>query len=207
MADNLIGDTLGVTDGCHDDFRTLFGFGLYIDHYSRDVHCWGNTIWGSTASGILYQNSSGTIFDNLVIGNATAFSWGTQVDIHGDASRVRGLDNNVLVSLTEASTLGVDPPGLLEAADGNHYLHPSAAQHIRAGEGHSLASWQSAYGHDAAGTELVDATVADATVLYNDGQTTAEVAVPPGAWSLLDGTVAGATISLPPYSGVLLLPL
>ncbi len=206
VADNLVLDTLGVTDGCHEDFRALFGFGLYIDHYSRDVHCWGNTVLNSTASGILYQNSSGTIADNLVVGNATGFTWGTQVDIHGDASRVRGLSGNVMVSLGESGTLAVDPSRLLTAASGNSYLHPSAADHIRADGSHSLASWQDASGYDGDSTELVDPAVADAVVLYNDSDASADVDVPAGSWVLLDGSAPGTTINLPPFGSVLLLP-
>ena len=52
---NIIRDTHGNTDGCIDTYKPLFGMGLYIDHYSDNVLIEGNTIIGSTHTGVLYQ--------------------------------------------------------------------------------------------------------------------------------------------------------
>ena len=34
--ENIILNTSGNTNGCHTTYRAEFGFGLYIDHYSRE---------------------------------------------------------------------------------------------------------------------------------------------------------------------------
>ena len=80
ILNNIILNTIGNTDGTQSGFRTLFGFGLYIDMNSASVTSSGNTIANSTADGILYQNSTGTIQNNTLFNNATASAlWADQV--------------------------------------------------------------------------------------------------------------------------------
>ncbi|MFM7574788.1 MAG: hypothetical protein ACKO4S_16905 [Snowella sp.] len=66
---NTIVDTLGNTDGCRSDFDPLFGFGIYIDNFSRNVTITGNNISNSTASGILFRNSTGSTTGNTLYNN------------------------------------------------------------------------------------------------------------------------------------------
>ena len=84
LIDNLIVDIPGNVDGCHAS-RAAMGMGLYVDNYSRDVETRGNTIIDTTATGILYQRSSGQISGNNVF-NA---SIGDGVQCPGQPGRQR----------------------------------------------------------------------------------------------------------------------
>jgi hypothetical protein len=66
---NTIVDTLGNTHGCRSDFDPLFGFGIYIDNFSRNVTVRGNSVTNSTANGILFQNSTGSMTGNMLYNN------------------------------------------------------------------------------------------------------------------------------------------
>ncbi len=98
FTDNIILDTIGNTDGCRSDFKALFGFGLYIDNFSRDISITGNTIQGSTAAGILIQNSTAGINGNTLYNNASGSMYTGQVVITGSPSLVNTLWDNVFYS-------------------------------------------------------------------------------------------------------------
>jgi parallel beta-helix repeat protein len=78
---NIIVDIPGNVDGCHAS-RAAFGMGLYVDNYSRDVETRGNTVIDTTATGILYQRSSGQISGNTVF-NLIRNAFSAQVSLGG----------------------------------------------------------------------------------------------------------------------------
>ncbi len=106
---NLILDTLGNTDGCHENYKALFGFGLYIDHGSRDVTISNNTIVSSTVHGILYQDSTGTVTGNTLYNNSRTWNYGAQVRVGDSPAEVMSHSGNVLYGLDPTvRTLALD---------------------------------------------------------------------------------------------------
>ncbi len=99
--ENIILDTIGNTDGCLSTYDALFGFGLYIDNYSRDVTISSNTIISSTASGILYQNSTGSITANTLYNNSRGSMYSAQINLTSSPTYVASQTNNVLYSLRQ----------------------------------------------------------------------------------------------------------
>ena len=142
ILNNIVLDTLGNTDGTHPDFRAQFGFGIYIDNQSRNILTTGNTVAGSTASGILYQNSTGAIQNNTLFDNANvAALWAEQVDVTGGSSISTHSGNILLSKINNAGTLGADSAALLGTSDDNQFYHANRAQHIVVQGDKSLAEW------------------------------------------------------------------
>ncbi len=172
---NIILDTTGNTDGCHSTYIELFGFGLYIDHYSRDITITGNTIISSTVHGILYANSTGSVTDNTLYNNSRTWPYdGGQLYVGGSPAYVATHQGNILFGLnSNARTLAANDAGRLGTSDSNAFFNPYQAQHIRAASvNRSLASWQSYSGKDAHSTGAWYSQVAGqpprSRIFYND---------------------------------------
>jgi hypothetical protein len=151
---NLILDTLGNTDGCRSDFDPLFGFGLYIDNFSRDVSLNGNSVINSTATGVLFQNSTGSLTGNTLYNNGYAYNWAAQAWLTGSPSAISSQQGNILYSLNPNGwTLSLENPALLGASDHNYFFNPYRPAHIRAAGDKTLAGWQSYSGKDGASKE------------------------------------------------------
>ena len=132
--ENIILDTIGNTDGCLSTYDALFGFGLYIDNYSRDVTISSNTIISSTASGILYQNSTGSITANTLYNNSRGSMYSAQINLTSSPTYVASQTNNVLYSLRQnAWTLATANRDRIGVSDYNYFFNPYLSQsHLRA---------------------------------------------------------------------------
>ena len=109
---NIITDTIGNTDGTHPNFRALFGFGVYIDQNSANITTANNTVARSTAHGILYQNSTGSIQNNTLFDNATeAALWAEQIAVVGNSSVANHSGNILLAKTNNAGTLTAGSAG------------------------------------------------------------------------------------------------
>ncbi len=150
IANNIIKDTIGNTDGTHPNFRALFAFGLYIDQNSRAVTSDNNTILRSTVHGILYQNSSGSVTNNVVVDNNSGSMWGDQVALVGSTT-LTNFSGNIMVSRTSQTfNLGLPSASQVAAASNNRYDHALRADSINLnGQAKTLAQWQIASGKDA----------------------------------------------------------
>ena len=82
---NIIVDIPGNVDGCHVS-RAAFGMELYIDNY-RDVEAIGNTVINTTATGIVYQRSTGVISGNTVLECLIGTVYSAQIDLSGQRTR------------------------------------------------------------------------------------------------------------------------
>ncbi len=202
---NIITDTIGNTDGTHPDFRTLFGFGLYIDMNSASVTSSGNTIANSTAHGILYQNSTGSIQNNTLFNNATASAlWADQVYVTGGG--VSNHSGNILLSkIGNAGTLAADSAGLIGTSDYNGFYHASRSKHIRINGDKSLSDWRTASGKDMHSTEMISATLAQAELFYNDTRSAKTFTLGKPYFDLNGNSVMGA-LTLQPYTSRILYP-
>lgn len=145
---NIIVDTPGNTDGCHPDYKGLFGFGLYIDNYSRDVLLDGNTVISSTVAGILYQHSTGTARNNVLYNNSAGTLWSSQVTLAESDTRVN-LQGNVLFALKSTARTLTGVRANLTASDYNDFFHPYVVRHISVDGSKTLAEWQAYSGLDA----------------------------------------------------------
>ncbi len=149
VTSNIIIDTIGNTDGCRSDFKTLFGFGLYYDNSSRNVVSNNNTIIRSTAAGILYQNSTGSAANNTIYNNAGAFQWGTQVVLAESSTRLNSLTGNIFfIDNSSVSHLSMNNLSQLGTSDQNRFYHKWRADYISADGSKTLAQWKSYSGKD-----------------------------------------------------------
>jgi uncharacterized repeat protein (TIGR01451 family) len=206
ILNNIILDTVGNTDGTHPDFRSQFGFGVYIDNQSRDIVTSGNTVGGSTASGILYQNSTGAIQNNTLFDNANvAALWAEQVDVTGGSSISTHSGNILLSKISNAGTLGADSAAQLGTSDYNQFYHANRAQHIAVQGYRSLAQWQTYSGKDAHSTEMISTTLATAELFYNDTKVPETIYLTQPYMDLSGHPVVG-TLTLQPFTSKILIP-
>ncbi|KJU82651.1 cell surface protein [Candidatus Magnetobacterium bavaricum] len=72
IRNNIVVDTIGNTDGIITEYKPLFGMGIYIYNYARDIEITGNTIINSSVDGILYgASSTGLVKNNTMYGNSS----------------------------------------------------------------------------------------------------------------------------------------
>ncbi|MBN1876846.1 MAG: right-handed parallel beta-helix repeat-containing protein [Anaerolineae bacterium] len=206
---NLIVDTSGNTDGCIETYKSLFGFGLYIDNYSRDVVVDGNTIISSTAAGILYQRSTGSITSNTLYNNSAGTMYSAQVVLSGDVTHITAHNNNVLYALKpNARTLSVQNKYTLDISDHNYFFNPYVTAHIAAEGTKTLTEWQTYSGLDANSIEVWFALAPENTprsrIFYNDSTETVTVELPQPHYFDLDQHDVIRKITLPPFSSQIL---
>ena len=143
IRNNIILDTLGNTDGDSEAFKPLFGFGVYIDNYSRDMDVTGNTVINSTVAGILFQQSTGRIQGNTLYNNSSGTMYTGQITVSGSESVIYELTNNTLFALNDiAYTLVLSDPSNLTASDYNYFAHPYKTNHISVNGTKTLEGWQ-----------------------------------------------------------------
>ncbi len=208
ISNNIVLDTPGNTDGTPLNFRPQFGFGIYIDNQSRNIVTIGNTVAGSTASGILYQNSTGAIQNNTLFDNANvAALWAEQVDVTGGSSISEHSGNILLSKISNAGTLGADSAALLGTSDYNQFYHANRAQHIAVqGQGYkSLAEWRTYSGKDTHSTEMISATLTTAELFYNDTKAPETIYLTRPYVDLGGHPVTG-TLTLQPFTSKILIP-
>ncbi|MBN1975885.1 MAG: right-handed parallel beta-helix repeat-containing protein, partial [Anaerolineae bacterium] len=132
IVENIIVDIPGNVDGCHEE-RPAFGMGLYIDNYSRDVEVRGNTIISTTATGIVYQRSTGQIVDNTVYNASSGTSYNGHISLGASETRVT-ISGNVLYGLkTNAWTLYSYSLSNFLSSDYNYLFHPYQVDQIAHG--------------------------------------------------------------------------
>lgn len=203
---NTIAGVRGNTDGARSDFDALFGFGLYIDHYSSNVTASDNTVISSTVHGILYQDSTGAITGNTLFNNAWSTAlWASQIEVTG-GSTVSAVQNNILFALpSTAGTLSVDSIAQIGVSDNNRFYHAVRSAHISAPTSMALWQWQAASGQDAHSTELISATLTQAEIFTNPYQT-ARTFTLSQPYVDLNGQAVLGTLTLPPFTSKILRP-
>ena len=202
ILNNIIRATTGNTDGTQASFRPLFGFGIYIDQNSVNVISRGNTISGSTASGILYQNSSGLVENNILFANSAGSMWAEQVALAGSAS-LSSFNGNVMVSTNAHSfNLALNSAGQVGSADNNRYYHlTSLNQQVQLNnQGQTFAQWQAASGKDSHGKTGTTAFSAALRLFVNDTAADQTITASSGSFVDLDGVSIGASFVLAPYT-------
>ena len=207
--ENIILNTSGNTDGCHPTYSDEFGFGLYIDHYSRDVAITGNTIISSTVSGILYQDSTGVVMNNTLYNNSRGTMYSAQVTLTGSPTYVSQHTGNILYSLqTIARTLYAADHGRLGTSDSNYFFNPYLPQHIQVGNAFSLAGWQVYSGKDISSKDawftLSPGESPNSVIFYNDTSETKIVDLGYTLYLDLDQNPVYGSLVLQPYQSKVL---
>ena len=210
IVENIIVDIPGNVDGCHAS-RPAFGMGLYIDHYSRDVEVRGNTIISTTATGLLYQRSTGQIVDNTVYNASSGTSYNGHISLGASETRVT-ISGNVLYGLkSNAWTLYSYSLSNFLSSDYNYFFHPFEEDQIAYGPSwtrYTFAEWKAYSGlesHSKANWfTLNPGDPPLSRVFYND--TKNPLVVDLGVRKYLDldqNTVMGA-ITLQPFESIVL---
>ncbi len=154
----IVRDVIGDTHGCHPSFRDEFGFGLYLDHYSRDLVVEDTTVAGCTVHGVLIQNSTATVTGTTAYGNSTGPIAGAELVTTGSVASAATSDNILYLLNGDATTLSVANAFDLTSSTSNRYLSPFASEHIRdwsqGWQRMDLAAWQALSGLDASSSEL-----------------------------------------------------
>lgn len=214
FTENIIVDTLGNTDGCHSDYDALFGFGLYLDNYSRDVAVTGNTIINTTVHGILFQRSTGSVTDNTLYNNGRTYPYAAgQVYVGSSPAYVGTHTGNILYSLnSDARTLSAADLSRLGTSNNNYFFSPYLANHIRtASTDRSLASWQSYSGKDSASVEhwftLSSGDPPKSRIFYNDTPQVKIISLGGYQYEDLDQNLVSGSLILQPYRSRVLIQI
>ena len=208
---NLIRDTIGNTDGCKSDFDALFGFGLYIDNYSRDTVVTGNTIINSTVHGILFQNSTGSVTNNTLYNNGRTYPYGgSQVYLGGAPAALSAHTGNILYSLNPAAwTLALATPANLGISTDNYFFSPYKGNHISASGAKSLASWQAFSGKDGNSHEhwftLNSGDPPNSQIFYNETGQTQTINLGSAIYKDLNQNYIWGDLTLLPYQSKVLI--
>ena len=207
--ENLILNTSGNTNGCHATYRAEFGFGLYIDNYSRNVTITSNTIVSSTVSGILYQNSTGVMTGNTLYNNSRGTMYSSQVTLTDSPTYISQQTGNILYSLQEtALTLYAADSERLGTSDGNYYFNPYLEENIQVDNAYSLAGWQAYSGKDASSKDawfsLSPGESPNSVIFYNDTSVAKTINLGYTLYQDLDQIPVYGNLVLQPYQSKVL---
>jgi parallel beta-helix repeat protein len=227
IRDNIILDTIGDLEYSHEWWP--LGHGIWPEFLSdfHDTVITGNTIYGSNGHGIFLPNNFDcTVSNNVIIDNRRA-ALGLSVD--SDPNQNHTITGNTLVS-TEPSRRIVrpenlshwwlppysepDPVALEYDAAGDYgsmshttFVAPTTvAGVIRKKPDDTLFNTLAEWTADASWASAAGSLIArkNAVLLFNDTEDPADVTVPPGAWTLPDGSPVGTTVPLQPWRSLVL---
>jgi uncharacterized repeat protein (TIGR01451 family) len=211
FTENIIVDTIGNTDGCRSDFDTLFGFGLYFDHYSRNITVEGNTVISSTVHGALFQNATGTVTNNTFYYNGRTYPYaGSQVIVGSAPAAVGTQTGNILYSLNvDARTLSVSALSRLGTSNNNYFFSPYREEHIRSNGDKTLTGWQTYSGKDSSSKEhwftLNGGDEPLSRIFYNDTPNPKSISLGDVSYIDLDQNPVLRDLTLQPYQSRILL--
>jgi uncharacterized repeat protein (TIGR01451 family) len=211
FTENIIVNTLGNTDGCRPEYDALFGFGLYIDHYSRDIALEGNTVISSTVHGILFQDSTGAVTNNTLYNNGSTYPYAAgQVYIGSSPAYVGTQNGNTLFSIKpDARTFSASGLSRLGTSDHNYFFSPYRENHIAVNGDKSLATWQSFSGEDANSVEQWYTQPVGETpishIFYNDTSQPKTFPLANILYKDLDQNPVMGSLTLQPYQSQILI--
>jgi len=211
IVENIIVDIPGNVDGCHAS-RPAFGMGLYIDHYSRDVEVRGNTIISTTATGLLYQRSTGQIVDNTVYNASSGTSYNGHISLGASETQVT-ISGNVLYGLkTNAWTLYSYSLSNFLSSDYNYLFHPYEEDQIAHGPSwtrYTFSEWKAYSGLEThSETNWFTLNPGDpplSRIFYNDIKAPLVVDLGTRKYLDLDQTRVQGLITLQPFESIILI--
>ncbi len=147
---NIIIDPVGNVDGANNTYnQEHFAFGLYIDHYSKNVTAANNTIIRTPSSGVIYPYSTGSLTGNTVYDCSRNYA--RELFSFSDTSQITNFSGNIMYAIgANARTLSVHSASTIATSDDNYFFHPFRAQQIYAGGSQrTFKGWQTYSGKDA----------------------------------------------------------
>ncbi|MBI1881977.1 MAG: hypothetical protein HYR94_27695, partial [Chloroflexi bacterium] len=210
IRNNIIVDTIGNTDGANTTYKPLFGIGLYIDHYSKDIEISGNTVISSTIDGVLYQNSTGQMTNNTLYANNLGTMSRGQADLTSGPTLVQPFTGNILYALrSDSRTLIADNSSKLGGSNNNYFFNPYQNSHIYAQGAKTLAQWQAYSGMDGSSKthwfNLNPADPPNSVIFYNDTKTLQTINLGNKKYLDLDQTEVIGGFSLAPFTSRVLI--
>jgi hypothetical protein len=210
ITENIIVDIPGNTDGCNSTYSPLFGMGLYIDHYSRDVALTGNSIISTTHTGLLYQNSTGTATDNTIYNASLNSMYAAQIVLAGDPTRVT-LHNNVMYGLTNTAwTFYSRSLNNIVGSDYNYLFQPYEVDQIAHNNWtrYTFPEWQSYSGRETHSKmnwfTLNPGDPPRSKIFYNETGANKTFDLGDRAYLDLDQNAVLGSLTVPPYSSQVL---
>jgi len=125
IKDNIITNSVGNTDGANTTFKELFGFGLYIDYDSDNAVVTGNTVIGSSNSGLIFIDSpNGKIENNTVYGNAKGTTGREEISINSNKTTTTFTGNVAYSIKPETVALHIDNKDRITSSNNNYFFNP-----------------------------------------------------------------------------------
>ncbi|MBF0608932.1 MAG: FG-GAP-like repeat-containing protein [Candidatus Magnetobacterium sp. LHC-1] len=219
IRNNIVVDTIGNTDGVITGYRPLFGMGIYIYNYAKDVEVTGNTIINSSVDGILYgASSTGLVNNNTMYDNSSG-----SMDTRGQAgfyyeggTNIKEFKDNILYGLRGgARTLVVSDKNVITASDRNYYFHPFLPKSIFSEEVYSsakymnLQDWRAYSGQDANSREnwftLAATDKALSVIHYNPTREAKTIDLAGKGYFDIDQGLLKGNITLKPFESKILI--
>lgn len=210
IRNNIVVNTSGNTDGANTTYKALFGFGLYIDHYSKNVEISGNTVISSTVHGVLYQDSTGQMTNNTLYANNLGTLSGGQVNLTQNPTLVQPFSGNILYGLrSDTRTLMADSKAKLSGSNNNYFFNPYQNSHIYAEGAKTLAQWQAYSGLDSASqTHWFNQNPGDpplSVIFYNQTKTSQVINLGNKKYLDLDQNQVIGSLTLAPFTSKVLI--
>ncbi len=208
---NIIRDIPGNTDGAAPAYRPLYGNGIYVDHFSRDILTEDNTIINATIDGILYQDATGIVRDNTVYNASSGSLKRGQIQLRHDPTLVEMTGNTLYAIAGNARTLYAKTENNATFANDNRYFHPSVAAHIYLElifTDHTLAQWQTLSGQDSHSTEswyTAPPGADQSHIFVNDAKVEQTISLGTTRYLDLDQNPVEGSVALPPFSSIILI--
>jgi parallel beta-helix repeat protein len=218
---NIILDTIGNLSTSHA--WTPLGHGIWPEFLSdfRDSVISDNTIYGNHGNGIFLPNnytctvSGNTCLDNRMGGlhlergdnskpaNQNHALAGNILGVVSPTRRQSWTENLAVWSNPLASALAYETGIDYGTMSGTTFVVPAGQGLARTTGGtvQTMAQWQAANGSWAGSATHV---ASHPILLFNDGETAADITVPAGSWTHLDGTAVGATVNVAAFRSVVL---
>lgn len=213
---NVVCNTYGNVDGVRPFFDYLFGFGIYVDNWVRDIVTEDNVVTGGTWVGIVYQLATGVARDNLLYDNV-ASDYGSEMALIGSVNDVDVIGNTMFPIGFLKESFRVSQLSALGVSDGNRFFSPydttSLWDETLAGDPDlddrlTLAEWQTHSGQDGSSTahwyNLADQDPRRSQLFVNDMDQPIQVPLL-GDFLDLDQNLVSGSLTLPPFSGRVLI--
>ncbi len=213
--DNIIMNIIGNTDGTNNTYKPLYGKGIYIDHFSRNINVLRNTIFNTTIAAISFSKSTGKIEHNIAYdcsNNGQMFS--SIMGVYNAGAYVTSFRNNVMYGFDSKSwTLGTDDHSKLHNCDYNFLFNPFDSTHILTSTTtwtqRTFEDWQSYSGKDAhSKTNWFSLQTGDerlSRIFYNDTKNVKVINLGTVGYYDLNKNQVNGTITLQPFSSIVLI--
>lgn len=217
VSENIILDTIGNLATSHP--WTPLGHGIWVEFLEnfRDSELRDNTIYGSGGHGIFLPNNfscdvtGNTGVDNrmgglhLEDGNSHTIS-GNILGVVATTRRQTWSENLAVWSNPVACALSYETGIDYGTMTSTTFVVPTGQPVARTtgGTNQTLAQWQAANSSWAQNTSATSHIASHPILLFNDTESTANIIVPSGTWTHLNGSAVGATVSVAAFRSVVL---